>query len=532
MTKGEYMFIPKQLYNYEKQVTDTVSFIIYKDRNKTKAINGDTGVIDYGGVDSASVIQNAIDSLANGSGGIIHIKPGSYNLGNTGITINKDGTTLRGSGRGSTVLMATDGDIVTLSLPTGESQLRNVLIEDLSIGNTDYTGGHGIFSDIPNEAKSIDRLTLNRVRIVNIKGTGKNALYLKNWEKIYIQNCFFYGTGDTLVKLESNGYGSGNLTCIRNTFDTAVGGKTAMNITSTGVNTRGIYFFGNDWLAPSSAPPIGGGTAIYMHAVTGEITHFHITDHFSHFENFIKMEGDSSSYFVGRGNIVGCTFNQFATADNFIYLNTNTRGIFIHNNIFWGYSPAGGYTQYGIVDLNTDVTYPNEISHNIFYKISNPVTPSVTTKIIDNIGYLIEIGSERVKKIASVNVRNKIDTPLTTFALASYIIKKRINLPNGLLGQWRVLFDMKSDDNVTTIYGRVYRRPVSTGIAVTLGAEQKTISSSYVTFSEDITQDCQPGDAIELWCKTGGIATMSIRNFRLAYDDSPTVAVASIGYNY
>ena len=51
--------------------------------------------------------------------------------------------------------------------------------------------------------------------------------------------------------------------------------------------------------------------------------------------------------------------------------------------------------------------------------------------------------------------------------------------------------------------------------------------STYTTESEDIVQAWLPQDTCELWVHSDGAATAGVRNFRIAYDDAPLVAVTS-----
>jgi hypothetical protein len=126
-----------------------------------------------------------------------------------------------------------------------------------------------------------------------------------------------------------------------------------------------------------------------------------------------------------------------------------------------------------------------------------------------------------VNKVASANVRNSHDAEMTTQSI-NYFKKKTITLTNGLLGQQRFLFDLKTSNVANTASARIYRNGVA------LGSEQTDVTGAYVTMSEDITQTWNPGDTCELWAKIdNALETCSIRNFRIAYDDSPTVTVLS-----
>lgn len=125
-----------------------------------------------------------------------------------------------------------------------------------------------------------------------------------------------------------------------------------------------------------------------------------------------------------------------------------------------------------------------------------------------------------VNKAASANVRNSHDAEATSVS-ATYVKAKTITITNGLVGAARFLFDLKTSDILKTAYGRVYRNGVA------LGTEQTEVGLAYVIKSEDRTQTWNPGDTAELWIHNDGVGTTSVQNFRLAYDDSATIAVAS-----
>jgi hypothetical protein len=130
-----------------------------------------------------------------------------------------------------------------------------------------------------------------------------------------------------------------------------------------------------------------------------------------------------------------------------------------------------------------------------------------------------------VNKIASANIRNSNDVVITSSSTI-YVKAKTIILTLGLLGQQRFLFDIKTSDAAIIAYGVVARN------GVTIGIEQSTNSTVYVTKSEDITQTWNHGDAAELWIRIDGVGTVSVRNFRIAYDDNPLPVVAVPSVNY
>lgn len=74
----------------------------------------------------------------------------------------------------------------------------------------------------------------------------------------------------------------------------------------------------------------------------------------------------------------------------------------------------------------------------------------------------------------------------------------------------------------TTGVGKATTSDNGTGCTVEI-----TTVSSYVTKSEDIEEDWNPGDTCELYIKSDGSANATVKNFKVAYDDAPTVTVSS-----
>lgn len=127
-----------------------------------------------------------------------------------------------------------------------------------------------------------------------------------------------------------------------------------------------------------------------------------------------------------------------------------------------------------------------------------------------------------VTKAASDTARNSHDAEATHTGDTTYTKVKTITLTNGLLGVARFVFDLKTSNVLNTANGRIYRNGVA------LGTEQSDVTGSYATSTEDLTQTWNPGDTAELWVKIDDAAqTVSVRNFRIAYDDAPIAAVAS-----
>lgn len=126
-----------------------------------------------------------------------------------------------------------------------------------------------------------------------------------------------------------------------------------------------------------------------------------------------------------------------------------------------------------------------------------------------------------VKKAASANIRNSHDA-VASWGNSTWTVRKTITLTNGLIGAARFLFDLKNIGSLQTVHGQIRRN------GAVLGADQTTTSGTYVTKSEDITQTWNPGDLCQLYLRDeDGVETVFCQNFRIAYDDSPTVTVDS-----
>lgn len=124
---------------------------------------------------------------------------------------------------------------------------------------------------------------------------------------------------------------------------------------------------------------------------------------------------------------------------------------------------------------------------------------------------------------ASDNLK-KSDDASSNQSGTSYTKEKEFDtLPDDLLSndsELRIKFDLASAHITVTAYGRIYKN----GVAV--GTEQTTTSTSYVTFSEDIS-NLSAGDLIQLYTKTSAFGNpVYVQNFR-AYGDYETKTVFS-----
>ena len=166
-------------------------------------------------------------------------------------------------------------------------------------------------------------------------------------------------------------------------------------------------------------------------------------------------------------------------------------------------------------DARTPTTHDSSVHSDTYFKNGEDVV--LGSKTIQGNGLELP---HVVKKAASANVRNSYDAEATDTS-AGYVKKKTITLTDGMVGQARFLFDIKTSNVAVSVNGRVYRNGVA------LGTEQSSVSATYETKSEDLAQDFNPGDTVELWVHGDGAETVSVQNFRVAYDDAPTVEVAS-----
>lgn len=215
-----------------------------------------------------------------------------------------------------------------------------------------------------------------------------------------------------------------------------------------------------------------------------------------------------------QSGVAGTTVNGYAAYIPAPYLPvgtlTNNYGLYIENQI------GGGTLNYAIYSAGGACYFGGNIGMGI---------AAPRGKVDVGTGHLVGTGLQLphvVNKVASANVRNSHDAEATTQAIV-YTKLKTITLTNGLVGQARFLFDLKTSNVANTATARIYRNGVA------LGAEQTDVTGAYVTKSEDLTQTWNPGDTAELWAKIDNAAeTCYVRNFRIAYDESPTVAVASV----
>jgi len=89
---------------------------------------------------------------------------------------------------------------------------------------------------------------------------------------------------------------------------------------------------------------------------------------------------------------------------------------------------------------------------------------------------------------------------------------------SAVTGVWRVRFDLRSSSSAYTAYGAIYRN------GSPHGASRSTTSTTYVTFTEDLS--FTTGDRIQLYGAVSSGGTAYVRNFRLYGDAGEGVGVA------
>lgn len=126
----------------QTRIIAPASYIIYKDGTTIKVFNGTTDTIDYSGTNAAIVIQNAINSLANGT---TYIRQGIYTINDT--IIPKTGVNIIGEGVHSTILRLADNTNKDIIKNT-TNDIFGITIADLTLdGNkvNNVTAGHGLW---------------------------------------------------------------------------------------------------------------------------------------------------------------------------------------------------------------------------------------------------------------------------------------------------------------------------------------------------------------------------------------------------
>jgi len=453
------------------------------------------------------------------------------------------------------------GITVTLSATPTEQSFNVINLNDKNgtiLQNFQVVGGSG-------GGNSKNLITDNNVAVQDIiinnlflKSADQNNIYIQNGGSQYfsITNCFL--SGQSRHGIVFGGRWSTVSNCIAysnlgayDTWGFYLGGN--YNVFSANISSynAGGFFFSSGFSACIGNTAslntfqgflVSGGS----NSVDNNIAFYNGREGIKSIGSYNKIQGNScyrNSTSKGYSDILISGSNNNLVTSNYIYSTSgeSSTGISLvdsDNNLVTNNYSSG----HAVVGLSEDANctgnqiYGNSVTDTVPYSLSGSsyadwatmsnVGVGITSPraLLDiSTGYLVGTGLQLphvINKIASANVRNSHNAE-TTSTSATYVKVKTITLPNGLVGQQRFLFDIKTSDILKTAYGRVYRN----GVAI--GTEQTDTTGTYATKSEDITQTWNPGDTAELWIHNDGTGTTSVQNFQIAYDDNPTVAVIS-----
>lgn len=221
----------------------------------------------------------------------------------------------------------------------------------------------------------------------------------------------------------------------------------------------------------------------------------------------------SNNLFKDWGQISTAHYNDYAIDMN------NSTAITIKSNTFIktdnSYNASIGIQESGTSDFN--LISDNNLINCTIQAVNKIITTGLNTQIQNNYGLVSEKLPSLTSKTASSNIRNSHDVEVSSTS-GTLVKVKTITFNEGLIGNQRFLFDLKGS-TTNSVYGRIYKNGVA------LGTLQNASSISYVTKSEDLTQDFQIGDTVELWIRSNGTATVYVSNFRICYDDNQTITV-------
>jgi len=219
------------------------SYIIFRENMMTKALNCKTGLVEFSGIDAATVIQSAIDALTEG--GKIFVKTGEYTL-TSGLTIMQDYIALFGEGRGTVLKGALATSFVTIG--NGATTIRGFSIRNLYIDGTDQTAGHGIFF---NGGPGVNMIFDAIVRNVIIYDCASEGIYLNRCERfivegnivracrdgIYLSEAHYNLINDNQFTAETPNHG---VLLYHSRFNVIVGNEANRNGTGSGIVLTGF----------------------------------------------------------------------------------------------------------------------------------------------------------------------------------------------------------------------------------------------------------------------------------------------------
>jgi len=194
-----------------EQPPATASYIIFKKGNKTYAKNGETGHIEYEDTDSATAINNALNSAGNKGGGTVFIRKGTYQI-DSSIEISHDAIRLVGENPKNTILAGTanlgDNPIINITKSTYDVEIANLMLDGANMPTSPYTTARkGI------HATGFQyRIKIHDLIVQNTPATGIGTdSIVRGW----IYNNYVYNCGTSGESAGSNGIGIAVSTDVR-----------------------------------------------------------------------------------------------------------------------------------------------------------------------------------------------------------------------------------------------------------------------------------------------------------------------------
>lgn len=499
-----------------------------------------TGSITIGGttkvIETVSELQSAINNFIPTDGGTLYLKPGIYNVnqsltGITGLKIQGESSknTIIDFGTGAynlsfigtdmyttgTVCAVTSGVIVT-GVGTSWLSIENPSTKQLFMENKWYR-----ISSVTNDTtlilsegvtdtlsypinykigKPIEDIDIDEVTIRNSGTTAlvftdcrditlRNVITQTSAKGITMDNCFIIST-KKVFSYSNASHGFEFNSCAFSSFEDMLSiGNGGNGFTYNNCKTMPLY---------SCAAISNVGNGINFTNTDDVYMEMELTGNGGHGAELVS--GNKSILFrqcAVRSNISdGIKFT--ATSDECGILACN-----IESN--------GGYG-INIANANCD---NNIVSSNILKSNStaNGIDNGTGTVIRGNVGWADNakfIMTDILEFSASDTLQQSADTERSE-SLNAYVKLKEIEVKRN--GTIRIAFDLKSEVNFTTAFGRIYINGVAAG------TERSTVSTAYVNYSEDLT--VAEGDLVQLYAKhqdadPGNSAF--VRNFRLYWD--------------
>ncbi|RLI00646.1 hypothetical protein DRO31_08325 [Candidatus Bathyarchaeota archaeon] len=235
---------------YEK--AETASYVIYKQGNVIYAKNGESGAVEFSGTDAATVIQQAIDHVADKGGGKIFIRTGTYIVARSLSFENKSNIIIVG-GKKTILKLADSANCDVINIVNAQRiRIENIEIDGNKVNQTAATS-HGI------EINNSSNVVIANVYIHDTKGA---AVGVRDSTHISIRDSVHEDTdGDSDFAFNVDYFEFINNIC-RNYFDTGIayfgkygviignifeGGTVGVYLGTAGVKTENVVVAQNSF---------------------------------------------------------------------------------------------------------------------------------------------------------------------------------------------------------------------------------------------------------------------------------------------